>query len=130
MAIVPAANAEDYVSAYGEVADTNRLNMLLYRATVMLVGWGYEPNAENEKLTEIAKTVVCNMVNRVLSSDPTGDGVAIKQLTQSATPYSVSYTLANPNQDMYITAAERRALGLGRIKVSQIRPGCWRDEQC
>ena len=128
MAIVPAANAEDYISAYGNVADTDRLNTLLYRATVLLVGWGYEADLENERLTEIAKTVACNMVNRVLSSDPTGEGFAVKQLTQNATPYSMSYTLANPNQDMYITAAERRALGLGRIKVSQIRPACWGDE--
>lgn len=128
MAIVPAANAEDYIDAYGAVADTNRLSMLLHRATVLLVGWGYKPDPENEQLTEIAKTIVCIMVNRVLSSDPIGDGSAIKQVTQSATPYSVSYTLANPHQCLYITAAERRALGLGRIKVSQIRPMCWGEE--
>lgn len=127
MTIEAAATVSDYVAAYGRVADENRLGVLLQRATTMLLGYGYVPNADDEIMTAVATSVVCAMVNRALSSDPTGEGYAIKQMTQNATPYSVSYTLANPNQDLYITAAERRALKLGKIRVSTIRPMCWGD---
>ena len=55
--------------------------------------------------------VSCNMVKRVML--PAESGMyGVSQGTVSADIYSQSMTFANPSGDMYITAIERRMLGI------------------
>ena len=63
--------------------------------------------------------VCCAMVARALSADGL-EGVTTQQ--QTAGPYSFSLTRQNPMGDLYLTSAERRALGIRRARTSFVPP--------
>lgn len=56
--------------------------------------------------------VVCSMVKRAMVA--TADMAGVSSQQQSAGPYSLGLTFANPTGDLYITKAERRMLGGGQ----------------
>lgn len=70
---------------------------------------------------DAAKMVSCSMVKRAMMQADTGM-MGITQGTVSADIYSQSLTFANPSGDMYITAAERKALGAGASYIASIPP--------
>lgn len=61
------------------------------------------------------KAVCCQMVMRSLSC-----AAGVSQSNVTAGPYSQQLTFANPDGGLYISAAERRALGLRRRRISQV----------
>lgn len=58
---------------------------------------------------EVLSTVCCNMAARALQSTETA---GVSQESWGASPYSGSVTYANPTGDLYLTAFERRLLGI------------------
>lgn len=66
------------------------------------------------------KAVVCQMVHRAVGDGGALDGVTNQSRT--AGPYTMSYTFANPDGGLYISAAERRLLRMKRLRVGSIRP--------
>ena len=59
--------------------------------------------------------VVCAMVIRKLTTDD--DRMGVTNAKQTAGGFSESFTYSNPMGDLYLTAAERKRLGLRRQKA-------------
>lgn len=58
------------------------------------------------------RAACCGMVRRAMSAGI--DAAGVKSASEGAGGYTASVTYANPHGDMYITATERRMLGIGR----------------
>lgn len=67
------------------------------------------------------RRVTCAAVIRALQS---GDMAGVTQSSQTAGPFSQSWSYSNPSGDLYLTKAEKRALGgtvrLGSTDMSQL----------
>lgn len=59
---------------------------------------------------EILKYVACHAVMRIMQPEQSGFGITQEQW--SAQPYSGSTTYANPTGDYYLSATEKRLLGI------------------
>ena len=66
------------------------------------------------------KAVVCQMVHRAVGDGSVVDGVANQSRT--AGPYTLSYTYANPDGGLYLSSAERRLLGIKRVRLGSVEP--------
>lgn len=62
----------------------------------------------------------CNMVRRAMSGG--ADAAGISSVSQGAGGFTASVTYANPNGDMFISASERRALGIGGARMGCTSP--------
>lgn len=74
--------------------------------------------AKDETYAELLTTTTCAMVERAIISALPG----VKSRQQSAGPYSVTDTMANPTGDLFITSAEKEALGIGSGRFGCIPP--------
>ena len=63
-------------------------------------------------------SVSCSMVARTLEND--GSSYGVSSLMQMAGPIQQSVSYANPNGDMYMTAGERRRLGIATAVGAQV----------
>ncbi|OUN47317.1 hypothetical protein B5G20_04955 [Collinsella sp. An7] len=120
----PFATVEEYEARYGEVEDAERVTTLLGDASAFVADYpglrllapedaGYELQRAN--LTRTA----CAVVHRSLSA---GDLAGLSSYSQGGVGYTASVSVANPTEDFYLTASERRALGIRGGAVSSIRP--------
>lgn len=118
MAIKAFATADDYMAAYGAVADTGRLDALLMRATGYLLGKmdGYVEGGD-EVLDLNLSTVCMSMVNRALSVPSGMSGVS--QYSQTAGSYTASVSLFD--QYMRPLPSELDLLGLNSGAVTSCR---------
>ena len=69
-------------------------------------------------LTTITTThirIVCNMVRRALAVPV--DQIPMTQYGETRGPFSEQMTFSNPGGDLYLTKAERRQLGFGRMSA-------------
>lgn len=73
-------------------------------------------------------SVTCAVARRCLSQPFSGDesGGQYSSSTVTAGVFSQTYQYANPTGDMYLTAGERRLLGIGRMRVGSVAPYSWR----
>lgn len=55
--------------------------------------------------------VVCSMVKRAMLA---ADAPGVRTSQETSGPFSQSYTFANPMGDLYLTAAEKKLLGVAR----------------
>ncbi len=76
---------------------------------------GVTVEPDDEVQARNLKAVCCQMVIRSLSCS-----AGVSQSNVTAGPYSQQLTFANPDGGLYINAAERRALGLRRRRISQV----------
>lgn len=81
-------------------------------------------DAEDETQAQNLKAVCCSVTRRSLAQQFSGDQTGAQYTGQTVTAgvFSQTYTYANPTGDMYLTAAEKRLLGIGRVLVSQVMP--------
>lgn len=115
------ATVEDYESRYGDVEDPERINQLLFDASVFIASQpGFLPRAGDELQAANLTRVTCAVVHRALSA---GDWTGLTNLSQSGGGYSASVTVANPTENFYLTKADKQALGFAGVRVSSIRPG-------
>ncbi|MBQ1449739.1 MAG: hypothetical protein IIZ12_02215, partial [Eggerthellaceae bacterium] len=76
---------------------------------------------------QLLKIVVCNMVERAMSTG--GDMYGVTQQSMTAVGFTQQYTYANPTGDLYISKAEKRMLGIsGTGKGRTIMYGMAGDE--
>lgn len=126
MAEIPFATVEDLETRWRKLDDseTERAGRLLEDASVMMAiamdGAGTDYAEPAPTLAKALVSVCCNMVKRVLISRD--DLAGVTQYSQGAVGYTESMSYANPNGDMYITAAEKRMLGIGRMRIGSIEP--------
>lgn len=106
------ATAEDLQSRWRPLtaAEKQQANVLLEDASAILTaecpGIGGVAAA-----VPLVKRVVCSMVQRAMAGGSGGAFPAgVTQVSQTAGPFSGSFTFANPNGDLYLLESERRAL--------------------
>lgn len=75
-------------------------------------------DASQEALLRI---VSCSMVMRSMMASE-GDAYGVSQLDYGMGPFSQAVHYSNPNGDMYLTAQERKLLGIGECYVLGVRP--------
>lgn len=80
-----------------------------------------EPTAAE---TAVRLVVSCRMVKRAMAST-VGDA-PVTQAAQTAGPFTMSQTYANPMGDLYLTKADLRLLGVGRQRAFTV--SMWPDE--
>jgi hypothetical protein len=69
------------------------------------------------------RRVVCAVVRRAMQASAAGQ-VGMSQMSETAGPFSASWTASNPNGDYYLTKQELKALGGGgRPKAFSIPAG-------
>lgn len=70
------------------------------------------PSSRLTRDKDILEMVVCAMVQRSLAASATlGDGLTgVSQSSQTAGPFSQSWTFTNPTGDLYLSKAEKRRL--------------------
>lgn len=88
-------------------ADASRCGALLDDASDMIDSTC--PHA-GEASEATRRRVACAMVIRALQS---GDMAGVTQASQTTGPFSQSWSYSNPSGDLYLTKAERSALGSG-----------------
>ena len=89
--------------------EQTRAEALLDDASAMLDAY-VTVDETDEKQLNLLKIVVCNMVERAMS---TGDDMyGVTQQSMTAVGFSQQFSYANPTGDLYITKAEKRMLGI------------------
>ena len=86
-----------------------RAEALLDDASAMLDAYTTVDETD-EKQMQLLKIVVCNMVERAMSTG--GDIYGVTQQSMTAGPYAQTFSYANPTGDLYITKTEKRMLGI------------------
>ena len=86
-----------------------RAEALLDDASAMLDAY-VTVDETDEKQLNLLKIVVCNMVERAMSTG--GDMYGVTQQSMTAVGFSQQFSYANPTGDLYITKAEKRMLGI------------------
>lgn len=100
-------------------AEQDRAEILLDDAGVFLSAL-VAVDPVDEEQAAILKMVSCSMVQRVMSADV--DTVGVSQTSMTAGSYTQSFTYSNPSGDFYLTAMEKRMLGIASSKLGTIRP--------
>lgn len=110
------ATVEDYEARWGALDEdeAERVEYLLRDASAYiaaeLVACGIDYSDPDELLKANLIAVTCAVAHRVYQVSD--DRAGITQWAQSGIGLSESYSFANPSGDMYLTAAERRRLGI------------------
>lgn len=122
----PYASVEDYVARYGEVDDPKLLYELLMDATRLIaselerVGLPTDDEVAADRRMQVCRTVS----NRAMSQESGESGIPVgaTQFSQTAGPYTESFSFKYPSRDIYLTKAERRLLGIARGRIGFIGP--------
>lgn len=117
---VPFATATDLADRWRPLSEeeTTRATILLEDASRLILDEdtrGIYAEALDPASMSLVR-IVCAMVKRAMLA-PTGDAGPVSQMQQSAGPFTVSATYSNPAGDVYLTSAERRALGFSRQRA-------------
>ena len=117
------ATYDDYESRYGE-ADESRVTVLLDDASVFLASEMARARREIDPTDELQQgtlnRVCCRIVHDQMATSDQMAGVS--QTSWAATPYSGSYTFANPSGKVYLYRDERRQLGISGGRVGSVPP--------
>ena len=114
------ATVEDYEARHGEAEDQDRVETLLADASAFIAAYPGFVHREGDSLQAANLVrVTCAVARRVLSA---GDLAGVSSYSQTAGSYTVQVSPANSGEDFYLTAADRRALGIGAGRVGQTRP--------
>lgn len=114
------ATVEDVAARIGRVltpSEEERAEVLLGDATALIASMGFDAGDDEVKQANAVR-VVCAMVIRALSSSD--EMLGVSQYSQTAGPYSMSFTPANSGGDLYLTKNEKRSLGVGVSRVRYI----------
>lgn len=120
------ASVEDYTKRYGDVADSDRVEVILSDASnAMLdayeVFWGesYQKGA-HEQFDRSATAVCCAIAHRSLSVPAGFEGAS--QYSQTAGSYNASITFSNSTGDIYLSKTELKRLGLYGQRIGAVMP--------
>lgn len=122
--MTPYATVEEYEARYGTVTDTQTLQACLEDATALIASYldaaGVDADSPDEELADRLMRVCRQVAHRSLDSGAASVPFGVSQASQTAGGYSLSYSFSNPNGDIFLTAAERRMLGLGGFRFRTI----------
>lgn len=119
------ATVDDYERRYGIVADREKLAEVLLDASRLIAAecaaGGVDAGAPEKAgvLLQVCRSVAA----RAMQSDAAGVPLGVTQFSQGAAGFSESWSMANPSAEVYMTKAERRALGLRSQAVAFVQAG-------
>ena len=103
-------------------AEKGRASVLLDDATALVSracgASGVDFEGGDECFQQALKAVTCSVVARAMSAPV--DGPTVSNTSQTAGPFSQSFTYSNPGGDLYLTSSERKELGIGRARIGSI----------
>lgn len=104
--------------------EQSRATTLLLDATAFiraaLSNSGVSIDDTDEVQAAVLTAVTCNIVKRAMQTPV--DQPPLSGFTQSAGVYSEAQTYVNPSGDMYLTANEKKWLGIGAARIGTIAP--------
>ena len=127
--MTPFATVDDLAAGWRPITDAEqeRAQVLLERASALIASLletsGIDFQDPREPFATNLVSVTCNVARRALSAGI--DTPPASQYTQSAVGYSETYSFSNPHGDLYLTANEKRSLGIGRGRIRSIPPKIW-----
>lgn len=132
--IVPFATVEDLESRWRPLSESERdtaevtLEDVTAYITALMGRAGVPIDPDDAIQARNLTSVTCSVARRTLSQSFSGDesGGQYSSSTVTAGVFSQTYQYANPTGDMYLTAGERRLLGIGRMRVGSVAPYSWR----
>lgn len=116
------ATVEDLEARYGELSSEleGRATVLLDDAAAIIDAY-VTVDATDEHCLARLRLVSCAMVNRALHAAES-DAYGVSQSTMTAGPYTQNVSFANPSGDLYLTATEKRTLGIGAPYIGELSP--------
>ena len=123
------ATVSDYQARYGAVVDTATLQECLDDATsqinAMLDAASIDYTSPSADYARRLMMVCRQMAHRAYGND--GSDIApfgVSQTSQTAGPYTQSFSFSNPYGDLFMTASEKKMLGLSASYIGAINPVC------
>lgn len=129
------ATLADYEARCGAVSeeDAAKVEALLEDASAFMegqfrryMGRDYEEDV-NSVFDANAKAVCVAMVSRAVLAS--GALAGVTQQSQTAGPYSESYTYANPTGDLYLGRSDLKRLGLAGTRIGSIAAMTFKDRE-
>ena len=118
--MAPFATVADYIDRYGDVPDEARVATLLGDAsTVIECMPGFDADRRPEAWWDNLRRITCAMVHRSLVA---GDLAGMQSYSETGIGYSASATPFNPGGDLYLTKAEKQAIGVAGVSFGAILP--------
>lgn len=120
----PFASPEDLEERWRplEPSEEARAKALLADATALMMremaASGVEVDEGDEVQAQALKAVCCAVVRRCMGAPI--DGPTVSNTSQTAGPFSQSFTYSSPSGDMYLTSGEKRELGVGKARIGSI----------
>ena len=120
----PFASPEDLEARWRPLdpSEEARAKALLSDATALMMremaASGVEIDGEDEVQAQALKAVCCSVVRRCMGAPL--DGPTVSNTSQTAGPFSQSFTYSTPSGDMFLTSAEKRELGVGKARIGSI----------
>ena len=125
----PFATVAEYRARYpdDETPDGTLYEALLEATDVICAAMdegGVDYSDPTESFTYRLRRVCRTVAHRALGSGSAGADIPFgaTQLSETATQFNASVRLANPYGDMFLTQAERDALGIGQMRGCVLSP--------
>lgn len=118
------ATVEDLEKRWRRLSESEkgRASVLLEDAAALISracrASGVDVDDDDECFQQALKAVSCSVVSRAMSAPV--DGPTVSNTSQTAGPFSQSFTYSNPGGDLYLTSSERKELGVGRARIGSI----------
>lgn len=120
------ATIAQYEARYGDVAaaDEPMLQECLDDATsqinAAMDGCGIDYSEPSADYARRLMMVCRQMAHRAFAANAEALPFGISQASQTAGPYTQSYSFSNPYGDLFMTASEKRMLGIGASYIGSI----------
>lgn len=121
MAYATLADYELQTNSEVDPSDEDHVTQLLENAGVMLDAEVPHVDVSDPTQMALLRMVSCSMVSRAVAEEGI-DATGISQMSYTMGPFSQSATMSNPSGGMWLTAGERRMLGIGSTSISNMRP--------
>lgn len=99
--------------------EEERAGVLLDDASAMLDAL-VTVDATDEAQAALLRMVSCNMVSRAMLASGS-DVMGLSQVDYGMGPFQQTAHFANPSGDMYLTAQERKLLGIGATYITSVQ---------
>ena len=124
MTVSALATYADVCTRMGDsTLDENQVGALLTDASaILLTLLGSRYDEDDELQAANLATVCCNMVSRALATAAGSVPFGVTQHSMTASSFNEQFTYSNPTGDLYLTALEKKLLGIGAARVYTLEP--------
>lgn len=120
------ATADQYRDKYADDIDDDALEEWLGDASAVIRGEldasGIPYDDPSEQRADALMRACRDMVHRAIADDGPAIPFGATQMSMTGGPYSRSFSLGNPYDSLFMTAAEKRMLGIGVERACVISP--------